>query len=320
MGSTKLLIIGNVNADLIIGPMDKWPEVDTETVFDMSDLRPGGSAGNTALALKKLGTPCRLISGVGDDHIGEWLQKEYGHAADGWSAIQGPTSISVGIVHATGERTFLTTPGHLEKFTTDHIISSLDALPEGNGGIAMMSGVFLSPPLVEGYELLFSRLKDMGYDLAIDPGWPCYGWTAPLADELLRWFSQCEHILINDKEAMALAKEDTVKAAANTLSKLLPATCTIVIKDGPRGAFVQRGKKNFRLPAPRVEPFDTIGAGDCFNAGYLHGLMQEESLERSVELGILTASLAVSSFPRQHPTMADIEQLLHRAVMVEQQG
>lgn len=312
MDASNLLIIGNVNADLIIGPMEKWPEIDTETVFDMSDLRPGGSAGNTALALKELGTPCQLISGVGGDHIGNWLEKEYGDAAKGWPAIPGPTSISVGIVHTTGERTFLTTPGHLEKFTTEHIMASLDNLPQG-GGVAMMSGVFLSPPLVDGYEKLFAKLLSMNYELAIDPGWPCYGWTKTLADDLLRWFSQCKHILINDKEATALAQKDTVEEAAMTLSNLLPTACNIIIKDGPRGAHVQHGENHFRVTAPKVEPFDTIGAGDCFNAGYLHGLIQDASLERAVELGVLTASMAVSTFPRKYPTTAELDHFSQNA-------
>lgn len=305
--ASRLLIIGNVNADLILGPMDHWPEIDTETVYPMSDMRPGGSAGNTALALKRLGTPCRLISGVGNDHIGDWLKDEYEEAAVGWADIDGPTSISVGIVHATGERTFLTSSGHLEKFNTSHILSSLDGLPEG-GGIAMLSGVFLSPPLKDGYGDLFTKLRAMGYELAIDPGWPCYGWTDTLESELLDWFSRCEHILINDKEATALAGKDTVEEAGAALAEKLPNKCTIVIKNGADGAYVQQGEMSFHVGAPSVAPFDTIGAGDCFNAGYLHGLASGTSLERAVELGVLTASQAISTFPREYPSAQEVEQ------------
>lgn len=312
MDPSRLLIIGNVNADLIIGPMEQWPEIDTETVYPMSDMRPGGSAGNTALALKDLGTPCRLISGVGTDHLGSWLKKEYGEAARGWASIEGPTSVSVGIVHATGERTFLTTTGHLEQFNTSHILSALECLPL-HGGIAMLSGVFLSPPLIDGYDELFTKLLNLGYELAIDPGWPCYGWTETLETDLLDWFSQCKHILINDKEATALSKETTVEEAATTLGQLLPKDCNIIIKNGADGAYVHSGGSCFSVPAPKIEPFDTIGAGDCFNAGYLHGLANGSDLERAVALGVHTATKAVSTFPRKHPTARDIERSLTSA-------
>ncbi|WP_243546954.1 carbohydrate kinase family protein [Pseudodesulfovibrio tunisiensis] len=306
MDASQLLIIGNVNADLILGPMDKWPEEGTETVFSMSDLRPGGSAGNTALALKALDQPCRLISAVGSDHVGRWLQEEYGEAAEGWSFINGPTTVSIGIVHASGDRTFLTTPGHLEQFTTRHIMDALQGLP-GKGGLAMLSGVFLSPDLADGYGELIDELLNRGYELAVDPGWPCYGWTQNLEDELLGWFGKCRHILINDKEATALSHEDTVEAAAATLGRQLPDDCIVVIKNGPDGALVHAEGRTFSVPAPRVKPFDTIGAGDCFNAGYLQALCSGEDLKAAVETGVLTASSAINTFPRTHPAMRDIK-------------
>ena len=50
-----LTIIGDVCVDLTMGPIGDWPDIGTETVMDESETRPGGSGGNSALAMQYLG-------------------------------------------------------------------------------------------------------------------------------------------------------------------------------------------------------------------------------------------------------------------------
>ena len=309
MNQSQLLIIGNVNVDFIIGPLASWPEIGTETVLPMSDLRPGGSAGNTAFALKGIGQSFRLVSAVGSDRTGTWLARAFGKTAENWPTIDAPTTVSIGIVHEGSERTFLTTHGHLENYTIDHILPALNKIPE-HSGIALLSGVFLSPLLKDQYTTLIKNLRRMGYSLAIDPGWPSEGWSDGLRNEVFDWFGQCDHILINDKEAAALSGEDTVEAAVRVLSSLLPDRCTVVIKNGPNGALACKEGNSLVLPAPAVDPFDTIGAGDCFNAGYLHQISNGKDWKTAVKAGIQTASAAITSFPRQYPDTDTIQKLI----------
>jgi sugar/nucleoside kinase (ribokinase family) len=53
--SGTIYVAGNIDVDLILGPLAKWPQVGTETVLPNSDMRVGGQAGNTGLALAALG-------------------------------------------------------------------------------------------------------------------------------------------------------------------------------------------------------------------------------------------------------------------------
>ena len=62
-----LAVIGNVNVDLIVGPVAPWPKAGTETVVDHDDLRVGGQAGNTGLAWQALGIDFEIAANVGDD-------------------------------------------------------------------------------------------------------------------------------------------------------------------------------------------------------------------------------------------------------------
>ncbi len=50
-----LVVLGNVNVDLILGPVAPWPQVGIEIFVPHDELRVGGSAGNTALAWAGLG-------------------------------------------------------------------------------------------------------------------------------------------------------------------------------------------------------------------------------------------------------------------------
>jgi len=40
-----MLVIGNVNVDLILGPQGAWPVLGTEVLMDHLDFRVGGSVG-----------------------------------------------------------------------------------------------------------------------------------------------------------------------------------------------------------------------------------------------------------------------------------
>src|SRR5581483_8561139 len=100
MSAPTIYVTGNVNVDLIMGPLGQWPKVGTEIVLPHSEIRIGGAAGNTALALAALGAPHRLIASVGDDIFGRWLQS--GFAAADWAVAEGATTVSVGIVDPGG--------------------------------------------------------------------------------------------------------------------------------------------------------------------------------------------------------------------------
>jgi len=66
----RLVIIGDVGVDLIMGPIGEWPRVGTEVLMDKSDVRPGGAAGNAVLGARYLGERATLVSAVGNDELG----------------------------------------------------------------------------------------------------------------------------------------------------------------------------------------------------------------------------------------------------------
>ncbi len=292
-----LYVAGNVNVDLILGPLAQWPQIGTETVLPHSETRIGGQAGNAGLALAALGARYRIVANMGDDPLGAWLRDSFAQFASGWPRSSAPATLTVGIVHPGGERTFFTTAGHLAEFAPAHV---LDQLPPraGPGDLILVCGVFLSPLLVAGGRRLFETLKQRGFVTALDAGWPTQGWdSVRLAVE--SWLPLTDHVLFNEVEATAMAGCASLDSAMQWFHDRLPTDATLVVKRGPNGAWAWRGTERVTCPAPTVEVIDTIGAGDAFNAGYLLGCATGRDLAASVHMGVFTASTAISTSPRR---------------------
>ena len=73
-----------------------------------------------------------------------------------------------------------------------------------------------------------------------------------------------------------------------------------MITKGPEGAEAfHKGQKISQAPSPKVEIQDTVGAGDTFNAGFLHSLMQNDALTkqycRSPNVQVLNEALAYAT-------------------------
>jgi ribokinase len=294
----RLTIIGDIGVDLVLGPIAQWPRPGTETVMERSELRAGGSAGNAALAAKYLGRGSRLLSAVGNDDLGPWLRDQFSGLGASLEVCDAPTTLSVGIIHTCGERTFFTTRGHLEQFSYDLVRPQLTPAPHPHS-IVLLSGVFLTPALRASYPRLIRELQALRYQVALDTNWPPHDWSAALRAEVGSWISQCDHVLLNELEVVSLADCGDLEQAIKRLVSMLKPGATLVVKAGPRGAFgVQDGHRSESAP-PAATIFDTIGAGDSFNAGYLLSRLDGRDLAGSLAAGCNAASTIISRFPRR---------------------
>src|SRR5260370_1251954 len=118
----------------------------------------------------------------------------------------------------------------------------------------------LRPRVVE----LLQRMKASGLTVSLDTNDdPDDRWEGGLA-EVLR---SVDIFLPNEREAKLAAGTKDLEAAILRLADIVPL---VVVKLGPEGALAQRGATRFRSPAWRVEAVDAVGAGDSFDARFLH--------------------------------------------------
>jgi ribokinase len=304
-----LTIIGDVGVDIVLGPIDHWPAVGTEALMDRSELRAGGSAANAALAASYLGAPCRLLSSVGNDGLGTWLAEQFRGFDTSLPVCDSATSVSVGIIHSCGERTFLTTRGHLEAFAYEHVRPYLPRARHPDS-IALLSGVFLTPKLRRNYSKLLDEIAALGYQIALDTGWPSGNWNDELREQAFGWVAKCDHVLLNEIEVANLGDSTDFQTALTNVSRRLKPGASLVMKNGAKGAIGFQAGATMRVDAVPSAVFDTIGAGDSFNAGYLLARLEGSDLTDALAAGCRAAAAVITRFPRRSIKPGELAELV----------
>lgn len=102
------------------------------------------------------------------------------------------------------------------------------------------------------------------------------------------------------------------------IAKIIEEICgreqkTIIIKQGPKGAFVSENGRESTVTGFRVEHvIDTVGAGDGFAAGVLSGILDDISIEKSVLRGNAIGAIQVMHRGDNEglPTMEQLEEFM----------
>lgn len=316
MAGRRFIVLGNVNLDLGVGPVAAWPRPGTEVLGRRAFYRPGGSAGNTALAAAALGLPVELHAGVGDDALGKWLVAALEAGGVDCSHVgcyPAQTAFSFAASHPGGERTFFSFAGHLEMEALSDKVGVLAAPP---GSIVLACGYYLLPRWRTGaLARFFAACRLRGLVTCLDVGWPTDGRFDPV--ELAPLLDQTDLFLPNRAEALALTGEETPERALFHLARQVAVP---VIKDGANGAWAldRRGDsvhagRTLHSPALTVRPEDTVGAGDVFNAALIQAVFFEGwPLDRALDYANAAAGLAISSNPRRYPAAGDVQAHLAR--------
>ncbi len=113
--------------------------------------------------------------------FGQWLADTFGETSYGWQRVRSPTSISIGIEHPGGERSFLTAAGNLAEQTAADILGMMPARAQP-GDIALLTGAFLYPALLDSFDMVLDLIGKRGFAVALDTGWPPDGWDAADAE------------------------------------------------------------------------------------------------------------------------------------------
>jgi sugar/nucleoside kinase (ribokinase family) len=70
----------------------------------------------------------------------------------------------------------------------------------------------------------------------------------------------------------------------------------VVLKRGKRGCSVFSVEESFNLPAYPMQEIDPTGAGDCFDAGFLCGLLENRPLEECAKIAAVSGALNAAAF------------------------
>ncbi|SDX40098.1 carbohydrate kinase family protein [Lysobacter enzymogenes] len=309
----RFSIVGDVSVDLVLGTLDGWPKIGTEQLLPRSELRAGGSAANSALAARHLGLSPHLIGAIGEDDLAQWLLLQLTGIRVDLQTCASDTTMSVGLLHTGGERTFFTSYGHLQHLSPDFVLRHLP--PATPGSVVLFTAPFLLPGLRADFAALLAEASRQGYQVALDTGWPPEGWTPQVHREVESWLAQCDHLLVNELETMSLASGQDechdLEQAVQRVAALLKPGAHLIVKLGAAGALGHVDGRSLRYAGEAaLDIFDTVGAGDSFNTGYLAARLNRASLADALAAGCRTAAAILPRFPRKRIAAGELAHCL----------
>jgi sugar/nucleoside kinase (ribokinase family) len=284
-----LIVIGDCNPDVLVVGGDVTPAFgQEEKLVDSMSLVVGGSASITALAAARLGLRVALVAAIGADAAGSFMLGELGRAGvdTGSMPVRAgmPTGMTV-VLSRGDDRAILTASGTIGALTVADVPADLLARTRH---VHVSSYFLLERSLGPDLAALLAGARAAGTTTSLDTNWDPGGtWGAEFFPEVL---AQTELLLPNEAEAERLAGATTLPEAVASLTK---AGGRIVVKLGARGALYADGSRQYLATPPPVTPVDTTGAGDCFNAGLLTGLLR--GLESAEALALACATGALST-------------------------
>jgi sugar/nucleoside kinase (ribokinase family) len=148
----------------------------------------------------------------------------------------------------------------------------------------------LAGSLGPGLAGLLADASAAGAATSLDTNWDPSGcWRDP---HLPGAIATVDLLLPNEAEALAMSGASSLAAAVASLGLAGPR---VVVKMGERGALCADPSGTCEVSLPAVTPVDTTGAGDCFNAGLIAGLLQGLPLPQAAALGCATGALSTAA-------------------------
>jgi sugar/nucleoside kinase (ribokinase family) len=301
----SVLCAGEINVDLVLQGYTEFPVPGKEVLVRDFAMVLGSATAIMAMGLARLGTPVAFVGRVGDDVWGRYcLEDMASRGIDVSRVLRGgglKTGVTVSITHP-GDRALVTYLGAIAALggadVTDAAMAGLHHLH--------VSSFFFQEGLRPDLPALFARARRAGLTTSLDTGFdPAERWDGGLRETL----RETDLFFPNEVELAALAGTADPEAG---LRRLENGRTRVVAKLGPKGAMALEGGRVVHVPAYPVEAIDTTGAGDSFNAGFLHRWLEGAPLVGCLRLGAACGALSTRGLggTAAQPTLAEADALV----------
>jgi sugar/nucleoside kinase (ribokinase family) len=281
-------IAGELNLDLILYGLPEQLAPERELLADRMMLTLGSSSAIVAHNLCALGSRVGFQSRIGDDPLGKIALERLQEGGVETSRVRRvPGAITTGltvILHHEKWRNILTYPGNIAELAWSDL--DLDYLADARH--FHLSSYYLQRALRPRVVELFRYMKSKGLTISLDTNDdPDDRWEGNLK-EVLQFV---DVFLPNEREACKAAGTEDLETAIHELSQRVPL---LVIKMGRQGAMAKRGDQRFISAAKLVDAVDPVGAGDSFDAGFLHEYVRGADISACLEKGNLAGALSTT--------------------------
>ncbi|MCK5465045.1 MAG: carbohydrate kinase family protein [Bacteroidales bacterium] len=284
-----VIVVGELNVDLILNDLDRFPEVGKEILARQMTLTLGSSAAIFASNISSLGARVAFIGKIGKDKFGEVVLESLHNNNVDVSMIKMDENCGTGatiVLNVEEDRANTTYPGAMELLT----INDISQEDLGRAKHLHFSSFFLQPGMREGVGKLFRTAQELGLTTSFDMQWdPEEEWDLDIADIL----PHVNVFLPNENELMYLSGKNDLIEAINFIKKY---SDVLAIKKGNQGSMVSYRDEIMNLPAYlNKNVVDAIGAGDSFNAGFIFKYILGNSIPDCQQYGNLTGAVSTTA-------------------------
>ncbi len=288
MATFDITVVGELNLDLILYGLPQELEPEREHLANGLALTLGSSSAIFAHNLSVIGSRVGFITRIGDDSLGRTARDRLAEGGVDVSKVREVSGLTKSgltvILTRPTYRNILTYPGTM----FDMCFEDLDLEYLASSRHFHLSSFFLHKSLRPRIAELFMRMKEKGLTTSLDTN----------DDPEDRWEADCREVLKyvdiffpNEREAKKVAGVEDLGSAIAQLSKMVPI---LAVKLGPQGGMVLHGGEKIVLPPRKVDAVDPVGAGDSFDAGFLHKFVRGADLSTCLAYGNLAGAFSTT--------------------------
>jgi len=239
----------------------------------------GGTAGNQAFYLARLGLNSTILTTVGND-FNEYqiFLKKNGVQTKLIKTIKNlPTASGFVMTDPKDNQIWMFATGAMQEAKNANI--------RQQRSLVKNHFALISPTDLSAMNNYVKDCVQLNIPFAFDPAF----FIPHFSEEILALGVKNTEILFgNDYEITFIEKR-----LKQPINKLVSAKQIVVKTLGDQGCQILQAGKWLKLPIYKVKTVDPTGAGDAYRSGFLYGYLQKESLKNCGLMGAATSSFAV---------------------------
>ncbi len=286
MSKFDVIGFGALNVDTLF-KVERITGPEEESFIENYTEACGGSAANTTVGLARLGCRVGFIGKIAGDHEGKLHVDSFVSEnvdVDGLiHSKKGRSGAVLGFVDKKGARALYINPGENDTLESREI--NLEYVAKTR---------FLHISSFVGEKPFRAQKKIAGMlpnsiKLSFDPG----ALYAQRGFSVIEPLIRSSHVFMpNALELKQLTGETDHRKGADIILDM--GVKIVVVKLGAKGCYITDGQEQVTVEPFQVNPIDTTGAGDAFNAGFLYGLLDNKNnLYECGKLGNFVASKSI---------------------------
>jgi ribokinase len=287
----RVLVLGDIMVDIVF-KINLYPKEGAEALATSTSQRLGGSGCSTARVLNHLGESSLLAANLGCDLFGDYALKQVSDMGLKTDLVCADPAFHTGFMMITispgGQRTMFGFRDHDQPSFPAEKISQMATSASWlhiSGYSALVENQWQS------VQKIITWARTLGIPVSLDPG------IEPVQQapkRLLAILPEIDFLLASDLEVAGCASSADLENSIQILKE--HGLKNLILKLGEHGSRIISLHLDATIPVFSGAPVvDTNGAGDCFNAGFIHGQLQGLTLDESARLGNAVAFLTITS-------------------------